>query len=125
MNNVTCPNQLKIYSLLKPLPQTRFMSTEESVFMWAYHLAVPWLRQLVTGLSLQTPRLTLVSLHVGFVVGKVALGQLFLRSLQFHHQYDSAVALHTHISGAVFLELWSAVVWEEKALQKLYQTLNE
>jgi hypothetical protein len=36
--------------------------------------AVPWLRSLVAGLSLLRPR----SIHVGFVVDKVTLGQVFL-----------------------------------------------
>jgi hypothetical protein len=39
--------------------------------------AVPWLRQLVTGLSLWRPRFNPGSVHVGFVVDKVALGQVF------------------------------------------------
>jgi hypothetical protein len=36
--------------------------------------AMPWLRQLVAGLSMKMPR----SVHVRFVVDKVALGQVFL-----------------------------------------------
>jgi hypothetical protein len=40
---------------------------------------VPWLRRLVAGLSRRRP----VSVHVGFVVGTVALGQVFLRVLRF------------------------------------------
>jgi hypothetical protein len=35
---------------------------------------------------------------VGFVVEKVALGQIFLCDLQFYHQYNFTLALHTHIS---------------------------
>jgi hypothetical protein len=35
---------------------------------------MPWLRWLVTGLSLRRPR----SVHMGFVVDEVALGQVFL-----------------------------------------------
>jgi hypothetical protein len=41
--------------------------------------AVPWLRSLVAGLSPRRPGL----IHVGFVVDKVALGQVFLRVLRF------------------------------------------
>jgi len=33
--------------------------------------------QLVTGLSLWKPRLSTTPLHVGFVVGRVVLGQVF------------------------------------------------
>jgi hypothetical protein len=36
--------------------------------------AMPWLRQLVAGLSPQRPG----SVHVGFVLDEVALGQVFL-----------------------------------------------
>jgi hypothetical protein len=45
-------------------------------------MAVPWLRRLVAGLS---PRRSLFdpgSVHVGFVMDKVALGQVFLRILR-------------------------------------------
>jgi hypothetical protein len=41
-------------------------------------MAVPWLRRLVAGLSPRRP----ASVHVGFVVDKVALGQVFLRVLR-------------------------------------------
>jgi hypothetical protein len=46
-------------------------------------LAVPWLRWLVTGLSPQRPGFNPGSVHVEFVVDKVALGQVFLRVLRF------------------------------------------
>jgi hypothetical protein len=45
--------------------------------------AVPWLRSLVAGLSPQRPGFAPWSIHVGFVVDKVALGQVFLRVLRF------------------------------------------
>jgi hypothetical protein len=45
--------------------------------------AVPWLRSLVAGLSQRRPRFTPGSIYVGFVVDKVALGQVFLRALRF------------------------------------------
>jgi hypothetical protein len=44
-------------------------------------LAVPWLGRLVAGLSLWGPGYVPGSVHVGFVVDKVALGQIFLRVL--------------------------------------------
>jgi hypothetical protein len=47
------------------------------------NLAIQWLRQLVAGLSLQRAGFDPGSFHVGFVVDKVALGQVFLRVLQF------------------------------------------
>jgi hypothetical protein len=46
-------------------------------------VAVPWLRWLVVGLSLRSPGFSLGSIHVGFVVDKVALGQVFLRVFRF------------------------------------------
>jgi hypothetical protein len=46
--------------------------------------AMPWLRRLVSGLSPRRPGLDPGSFHVGFVVDKVALGQVFLRVLRFY-----------------------------------------
>jgi hypothetical protein len=45
--------------------------------------AVPWLRRLVAGLSPRRPGLDPRSVHVRFVVDKVALGQVFLRDVGF------------------------------------------
>jgi hypothetical protein len=45
--------------------------------------AVPWLRRLVAGLPPRRPGFDRGSVHVGFVVDKVALGQGFLRVLLF------------------------------------------
>jgi hypothetical protein len=42
---------------------------------------VPWLRSLLAGLSPRRPGFAPESIHVGFVVDKVALGQVFLRVL--------------------------------------------
>jgi hypothetical protein len=47
------------------------------------HKAVPWLRQLVAGLSLRKPGFDPGSVYVGFVVDKVALGQVFPRVVRF------------------------------------------
>jgi hypothetical protein len=46
-------------------------------------MAVPWLRRLAAGLPPRKPGFDPGSVHVGFVVGKVALGQVFLRVLRF------------------------------------------
>jgi hypothetical protein len=54
-------------------------------------MAIPWLRQLIAGLSLSRPKFDPRPVHVRFVVGKVALGQVFLQvygfplSVSFHH----------------------------------------
>jgi hypothetical protein len=62
--------------------------------------AVPWLKSLIAGLSPRRSRFAPGSIHVGFVVEKVALGQGFLRVLRFspvNILFHSAVALQTHI----------------------------
>ena len=46
-----------------------------------YHMQ--WLRRLVAGLSPQRPGFDPGSVHVGFMVDKVALGHVFLRVLRF------------------------------------------
>jgi hypothetical protein len=46
-------------------------------------MIMPWLRWLVAGLSLQRPWFAPGMLHGGFIVGKVALEQVFLWVLQF------------------------------------------
>jgi hypothetical protein len=46
-------------------------------------MAVPWLRRLAAGLPPWRPRFDPGSVHVGFVVDKVALGQVFPRVLRF------------------------------------------
>jgi hypothetical protein len=47
-------------------------------------LAVSWLRRLVVGLTLRRPVFAPRSIHVGFVVNKVALGHVFVRVLRFY-----------------------------------------
>jgi hypothetical protein len=44
---------------------------------------VPWLRQLVAGLSQQRPKFTPWSVHVQFVVYKVAMEQVYLQIFLF------------------------------------------
>jgi hypothetical protein len=58
--------------------------------VWQFHpvpdniTAVPWLRRLVAGLSPKRPGIDPGSVHVGFVLDKVALGQVFPRVLRFY-----------------------------------------
>ena len=47
------------------------------------HMAVPWLRRLVAGISPRRPGFDPGSAHVGFRVDKVELGHVFPRVLQF------------------------------------------
>jgi hypothetical protein len=56
---------------------------KKEVPIWYTGGAVPWLRQLVAGLSPRSPGFVTGSIHVGFVVEKVALGQVSLRVLRF------------------------------------------
>jgi hypothetical protein len=53
---------------------------------------VPWLRRLVAGFSPWRPGFDPWSVHVGFVVDKVALGQVFLRVAGFPCQFHSSGA---------------------------------
>jgi hypothetical protein len=51
--------------------------------MHAQELVVTWFWRLVAGLSLRRPAFVPVSVHVEFVVDRVALGQVFLRVIRF------------------------------------------
>jgi hypothetical protein len=53
------------------------------IFVMVKRMVVPWLRSLVAGLSLRRPGFAPGSIHVGFVVDKVALGQALLGVLRF------------------------------------------
>jgi hypothetical protein len=59
-------------------------------------LAVPKLRRLVAGLSLQRPVFARRPVHVGFVVDKVAMRQVFLRVFRFSPVNIILPLLHTH-----------------------------
>ena len=61
--------------------------------------SVLWLRRLVDGLSLRRPGFDLGSVHVGFVVDKVALWQVFPRVLRFSPVNCIPPVLH-------YLEKW-------------------
>jgi hypothetical protein len=71
-----CPNTNLRLAIYDVTIQGSEQSTEKisSVVM-----AVPWLRRLVVGLSPRRPGFDPGSVHVGFVVDKVALGQVFPR----------------------------------------------
>jgi hypothetical protein len=56
--------------------------------------AMPWLRRLVAGLSPWRPGFDLGSVHVGFVVDKVALGHVFPRVLRFSPVSFIPLVLH-------------------------------
>jgi hypothetical protein len=56
--------------------------------------AVPWLRRLVAGLSPRRPGFDPGSVHLGFVVDKVVLGQVLLRVLRLSPVNYIAPMLH-------------------------------
>jgi hypothetical protein len=58
--------------------------------------AVPWLRRLAAGLPPRRPGFDPGSVHVGFVVDKVALGQVFPRVLRFSPVNFIPVLHHRH-----------------------------
>jgi hypothetical protein len=62
---------------------------------------MPWLRWLVADLSMRRARFASRSVHVGFEVDEVALGQVFLEVLRFSPvSIILIMVLHTHISPA-------------------------
>jgi hypothetical protein len=68
------------------------------IFKEHINKAAPWLRQLVAGLSPWRPRFAPGSVHVGFVVDKMAFGQVFSPSSSvFPYQYHYTMALHAHV----------------------------
>jgi hypothetical protein len=56
-----------------------------------------WLRWLVAGLSPERPRFELSSVHVGFVMDKVSLGQVSLQVIQLSPVNIIPAWIHTHI----------------------------
>jgi hypothetical protein len=60
--------------------------------MWA--VAVPWLWRIVAGLPLRRPGFDPGLVHVGFVVDKVALRQVFLRVFGFPLSIFIPLVLH-------------------------------
>jgi hypothetical protein len=65
--------------------------------------AMPWLRQLVADLSSQGPGLYPKPIHVGCVMGKLALGQLFSEYFRFVCQYYCFSAVYLSILVSLML----------------------
>jgi hypothetical protein len=61
------------------------------------YLAVPFLRQLAAGILPLRPGFETGKVQVGYVVDKVARGQVSLRVLVFPCQYHSTVAAYSYI----------------------------
>jgi hypothetical protein len=68
------------------------------IYLKKYYLilAMPWLKRLVTGFPPWWPRFKTWSSHVGFVVDKVALGQVFSKYFGFPYQSSFHQFLHNH-----------------------------
>jgi hypothetical protein len=69
-----------------------------SNYTWFTRKLRVWVRQLVVGLSSWRLGFSPGSIHVGFLVDIVAVGQVFSSYSGFPCQYHSTVALHTHAS---------------------------
>jgi hypothetical protein len=87
---------------------------------------VPWLRRLVAGLSPRSPVFAPWSIHVGFVVDKVALGHVFLRDprispLNFIPPSFSIVIYR--LGDETYVRLWQQfrdIVSPHKKVYKIY-----
>jgi hypothetical protein len=77
--------------------------TETSIHFPYIHKAVPWLRRLAAGLPPRRPGFDPGSVHVGFVVDKVALGQVFSLS-------SSVFPCQFHSTGAPLLEKGQKII---------------
>jgi hypothetical protein len=72
-----------------------------------------WLRRLVAGLLPRTSEFSPRSVHVRFLVDKVALGHVFLWVVRFPRKYYSIGAFHTHIfPGGWTIGPLLAAVWD-------------
>jgi hypothetical protein len=72
-------------------------------------VVAPWLRWLVANQSLQSPEFLPDSTHMGYVVDKVALGQIFLRVLRFSPVSIIPPSLSTlvyHLADEQYVRLW-------------------
>jgi hypothetical protein len=76
--------QLQWWDAVKPLSIISEGTVKNKQMHELYlYVAVPWLRLLVAGLSSRRPGFASRSIHVGFVVHKVALGQVYLQVIWF------------------------------------------
>jgi hypothetical protein len=86
---------------MESLSQFIYFTCVLFVYLFMVYLttqALSWLKLLVTGLSPRRPGFALRPDHVGFVVDKVAMGQVSLRVLRFSPVHISPPLLHTHLS---------------------------
>ena len=86
-SNVTSPLTLTSLEQRHGVP---FIIAVTGLVFCCYKSAMPYLRQLVHGLSLQGPGFNARAVHVGFMVGRMALGQSFPRA----HKFSLATVIH-------------------------------
>jgi hypothetical protein len=72
------------WDLLRELNSGSFNFSDRRANVQGAPWFIPWLRQLVAGLSPQRPGFLIESVYVDFVVDKVALGQVILRIFLFY-----------------------------------------
>jgi hypothetical protein len=90
-----------------------------------YIEAVPWFRQLVTGLSPWRPGFTPGSVHVGLMVDKVALGQVFS---EIHNWFPLSVSFHwgsISLSGEWTVGLLVAAVQRHSLTSSAWTNLHQ
>jgi hypothetical protein len=73
-----------------------YRSIIDCLYLYISQLAVPYLRRLVAGFPPRRPGFEPRSSHGGFMVDKVALGQVFSEYLCFPCQFSFHRLLHTH-----------------------------
>jgi hypothetical protein len=71
-----------------------FIPNFKGTGQWMWGVAAPWLRRLVAGLSSRRPGFDPGSVHVGFMVDKLALGQVSPQVLRFSPVNFIPLVLH-------------------------------
>ena len=102
------PEQHKAFVTFNGGPQVFTVRYERNLYiLLRYCGAMSWLSRLVVGLSSRGPRLNSSFIDVRFLVGKVALGWVFLRVLPFFSVRIILPVLqtHTHLQGAVTVSI--------------------
>jgi hypothetical protein len=79
-----------------------FIRTNHSKIKVTWREVVPQLRRLLAGFPPRRPGFEPSSRYVGYLVDKVALGQVFSEYFEFPCQFSSHLLLHTyHLSSGV------------------------
>jgi hypothetical protein len=95
----SCRRHMKIFRFVAMLLLANFYFRKH-LPLYCLHIFwrdVPWLRRLAAGLSPRRPWLVAGSVHLGFVVDNVALGQVFRRVLRYFPVSIIPPRLYTHL----------------------------